>query len=132
MPIMKLNVLIMKLYVQPISAFSCSIGSLASCRDPEIILEILNFLLCSEVFLIFTWHWIISLFSLCTESVCILFQQNVRRVICAWKFQVRSQDCVHGLAVSLEGRETAWKWLQVSTPFPRNFALHSSSYFFYY
>ncbi|XP_009802370.1 aminopeptidase M1 [Nicotiana sylvestris] len=49
------------------------LSSLASCRDPEIILEILNFLLCSEV---------------------------------------RSQDCVHGLAVSLEGRETAWKWLQ--------------------
>ncbi|XP_060208547.1 aminopeptidase M1-like isoform X1 [Lycium barbarum] len=49
------------------------LGALASCKDPEIILEVLNFLLSSEV---------------------------------------RSQDCVLGLAVSLEGRETAWKWLQ--------------------
>ncbi|CAN4128417.1 unnamed protein product [Withania somnifera] len=49
------------------------LGALASCRDPEIILEVLNFLLCSEV---------------------------------------RSQDCVFGLAVSFEGRETAWKWLK--------------------
>ncbi|XP_004245070.1 aminopeptidase M1 [Solanum lycopersicum] len=49
------------------------LGSLASCRDPEIILEVLNFLLCSEV---------------------------------------RSQDCVYGLAVSFEGRETAWNWLK--------------------
>lgn len=32
-----------------------------------------------------------------------------------WKFQVRSQDCVYGLAVSFEGRETAWNWLKVST-----------------
>lgn len=72
MPIMKLNVLIMKLYVQPISAFSCSIGSLASCRDPKIILEILNFLLCSEVFLIFTWHWIISLY-LFVHRECVYF-----------------------------------------------------------
>ncbi|CAK9172685.1 unnamed protein product [Ilex paraguariensis] len=49
------------------------LGSLASCRDPNIILEILNFLLSSEV---------------------------------------RSQDVVFGLAVSREGCETAWKWLQ--------------------
>lgn len=49
------------------------LGALASCRDPEIILEVLNFLLCPEV---------------------------------------RSQDCVFGLAVSFEGRETAWKWLK--------------------
>ncbi|TMX01154.1 hypothetical protein EJD97_025047 [Solanum chilense] len=49
------------------------LGSLASCRDPEIVLEVLNFLLCSEV---------------------------------------RSQDCVYGLAVSFEGRETAWNWLK--------------------
>ncbi|XP_049361038.1 aminopeptidase M1 [Solanum verrucosum] len=49
------------------------LGALASCKDPEIILEILNFLLCSEV---------------------------------------RSQDCVFGLAVSFEGRETAWRWLK--------------------
>lgn len=49
------------------------LGALASCRDPEIILEVLNFLLSSEV---------------------------------------RSQDCVFGLAVSFEGRETAWKWLK--------------------
>ncbi|XP_015084853.1 aminopeptidase M1 [Solanum pennellii] len=49
------------------------LGALASCRDPEIILEVLNFLLCSEV---------------------------------------RSQDCVFGLAVSFEGRETAWNWLK--------------------
>lgn len=49
------------------------LGSLGSCEDPEIILEVLNFLLCPEV---------------------------------------RSQDAVHGLAVSIEGREIAWKWLQ--------------------
>ncbi|CAI9093745.1 OLC1v1029306C1 [Oldenlandia corymbosa var. corymbosa] len=49
------------------------LGSLGSCKDPEIIDEILNFLLSSEV---------------------------------------RSQDAVHGLGVSREGRETAWKWLK--------------------
>lgn len=43
-------------YAKQISAFSCSIGSLASCRDPEIILEVLNFLLCSEVLKIFGVH----------------------------------------------------------------------------
>lgn len=49
------------------------IGSLASCPDPAIVLEVLNFLLSSEV---------------------------------------RSQDVILGLAVSKEGRETAWKWLK--------------------
>lgn len=49
------------------------LGSLASSRDCDIILEVLNFSLSSEV---------------------------------------RSQDAVFGLAVSREGRETAWKWLQ--------------------
>ncbi|CDP08301.1 unnamed protein product [Coffea canephora] len=49
------------------------LGSLGSCQDPEVILEILNFLLSSEV---------------------------------------RSQDVVHGLGVSREGREIAWKWLK--------------------
>ncbi|KAL3497457.1 hypothetical protein ACH5RR_040189 [Cinchona calisaya] len=49
------------------------LGSLGSCEDPDIILEILNFLLSSEV---------------------------------------RSQDAVHGLNVSREGREVAWKWLK--------------------
>ncbi|KAG6674294.1 hypothetical protein I3842_15G034900 [Carya illinoinensis] len=49
------------------------LGSLASCPDPDIILELLNFLLSSEV---------------------------------------RSQDAVFGLAVSREGRETAWTWLK--------------------
>ncbi|XP_057957573.1 aminopeptidase M1 [Malania oleifera] len=49
------------------------LSSLASCRDPDIILEVLNFLLSSEV---------------------------------------RSQDAVIGLAVSMEGREIAWTWLK--------------------
>ncbi|OAY26889.1 aminopeptidase M1 isoform X1 [Manihot esculenta] len=49
------------------------LGSLASCPDPNIVLEVLNFVLSSEV---------------------------------------RSQDAVFGLAVSKEGRETAWTWLQ--------------------
>ncbi|KAI9393365.1 hypothetical protein POPTR_006G224500v4 [Populus trichocarpa] len=49
------------------------LGSIASCPDPNIILEALNFLLTSEV---------------------------------------RSQDAVFGLAVSKEGRETAWAWLK--------------------
>ncbi|XP_031283763.1 aminopeptidase M1 [Pistacia vera] len=49
------------------------LGSLASCTDVNIILEVLNFILSSEV---------------------------------------RSQDAVFGLAVSREGRETAWKWLK--------------------
>lgn len=49
------------------------LGSLASCPDPNIILEVLNFVLSPEV---------------------------------------RSQDAVFGLAVSKEGRETAWTWLQ--------------------
>ncbi|XP_059453182.1 aminopeptidase M1-like [Corylus avellana] len=49
------------------------LGSLASCSDPNIILEVLNFLVSSEV---------------------------------------RSQDAVFGLAVSIEGRETAWTWLK--------------------
>ncbi|XP_062159285.1 aminopeptidase M1-like isoform X2 [Alnus glutinosa] len=51
------------------------LGSLASCPDPNIILEVLNFLLSSEV---------------------------------------RSQDAVFGLAVSSQGRETAWTWLKVN------------------
>ncbi|CAN1120841.1 Aminopeptidase M1 [Linum perenne] len=49
------------------------LGSLASCPDPDMVFEILNFLLTPEV---------------------------------------RSQDVVYGLAVSKEGRETAWKWLK--------------------
>ncbi|XP_002516101.2 aminopeptidase M1 [Ricinus communis] len=49
------------------------LGALASCPDPNIVLEVLNFVLTSEV---------------------------------------RSQDAVFGLAVSKEGRETAWKWLK--------------------
>ncbi|KAF3446074.1 hypothetical protein FNV43_RR11253 [Rhamnella rubrinervis] len=49
------------------------LSSLASCPDPNIILEELNFLLSSEV---------------------------------------RSQDAVFGLAVSMEGRDTAWTWLK--------------------
>ncbi|KAF8401039.1 hypothetical protein HHK36_014342 [Tetracentron sinense] len=49
------------------------LSSLASCTDPDIVLEVLNFLLSSEV---------------------------------------RSQDAVFGLAVSREGRETAWGWLK--------------------
>ncbi|KDO73545.1 hypothetical protein CISIN_1g002775mg [Citrus sinensis] len=49
------------------------LSSLASCPDVNIVLEVLNFLLSSEV---------------------------------------RSQDAVYGLAVSIEGRETAWKWLK--------------------
>lgn len=49
------------------------LGSLASCPDPNIVLEVLNFVLSSEV---------------------------------------RSQDAVFGLAVSREGRETAWSWLK--------------------
>ncbi|GMH12385.1 hypothetical protein Nepgr_014226 [Nepenthes gracilis] len=49
------------------------LGSLASCPDPDIVLEVLNFLLSSEV---------------------------------------RNQDVIFGLAVSSEGRETAWNWLK--------------------
>ncbi|XP_026450343.1 aminopeptidase M1-like [Papaver somniferum] len=49
------------------------LGSLASCPDPSIVLEVLNFVLSPEV---------------------------------------RSQDAVFGLAVSREGRETAWCWLK--------------------
>ncbi|CAI0401332.1 unnamed protein product [Linum tenue] len=49
------------------------LGSLSSCPDPNIVLEVLNFLLTPEV---------------------------------------RSQDVVFGLAVSKEGRETAWEWLK--------------------
>ncbi|XP_074286874.1 aminopeptidase M1-like [Silene latifolia] len=49
------------------------LGSLGSCRDSDIILEVLNFLLSSEVPI---------------------------------------QDVVHGLAVSREGREVAWKWMK--------------------
>ncbi|XP_009334713.2 aminopeptidase M1-like isoform X1 [Pyrus x bretschneideri] len=49
------------------------LGSLASCPDPNITLEVLNFILTHEV---------------------------------------RSQDAVFGLAVSNEGRETAWKWMK--------------------
>lgn len=49
------------------------LSSLASSPDPNIILEVLNFLLGPEV---------------------------------------RSQDAVYGLAVSREGRETAWAWLK--------------------
>ncbi|XP_065849192.1 aminopeptidase M1 [Euphorbia lathyris] len=49
------------------------LGSLGSCPDPNIVLEVLNFVLSSEV---------------------------------------RSQDAVFGLAVSKEGRETAWAWLK--------------------
>ncbi|KAL6208051.1 hypothetical protein ACLB2K_019003 [Fragaria x ananassa] len=49
------------------------LGSLASCPDPDIILEVLNFLLTSEV---------------------------------------RNQDAIFGLAVSSNGRETAWTWLK--------------------
>ncbi|KAL9442141.1 hypothetical protein AB3S75_020621 [Citrus x aurantiifolia] len=49
------------------------LSSLASCPDVNIVLEVLNFLLSSEV---------------------------------------RSQDAVYGLAVSIEGCETAWKWLK--------------------
>ncbi|XP_023898703.2 aminopeptidase M1-like [Quercus suber] len=49
------------------------LSSLASSPDPNIILEVLNFLLSSEV---------------------------------------RSQDAVYGLAISREGRETAWTWLK--------------------
>ncbi|ONI33136.1 hypothetical protein PRUPE_1G407900 [Prunus persica] len=51
------------------------LGSLASCPDPNITLEVLNFLLTPEV---------------------------------------RSQDAVYGLAVSSEGRETAWTWLKAN------------------
>ncbi|KAL9267254.1 Aminopeptidase M1-like protein [Drosera capensis] len=49
------------------------LSSLGSSRDPDIILEVLNFLLSPEV---------------------------------------RSQDAIFGLAVSKEGRETAWTWLK--------------------
>jgi puromycin-sensitive aminopeptidase len=49
------------------------LSSLASCKDTNIISEVLNFLLTPEV---------------------------------------RSQDVVFGLAVSMEGRETAWMWLK--------------------
>lgn len=49
------------------------LGSLASCPDPNIDLEVLNFLLSSEV---------------------------------------RNQDAILGLRVSVEGRQTAWKWLE--------------------
>ncbi|XP_075641384.1 aminopeptidase M1-like isoform X2 [Castanea sativa] len=49
------------------------LSSLASSPDPNIILEVLNFLLSSEV---------------------------------------RSQDAVFGLAISIEGRETGWTWLK--------------------
>ncbi|GAB2223006.1 hypothetical protein Droror1_Dr00017140 [Drosera rotundifolia] len=49
------------------------LSSLGSSRDPDIILEVLNFLLSPEV---------------------------------------RSQDAIFGLAVSREGRETAWTWLK--------------------
>ncbi|KAL6295988.1 hypothetical protein ACE6H2_004130 [Prunus campanulata] len=51
------------------------LGSLATCPDPNITLEVLNFLLTPEV---------------------------------------RSQDAVFGLAVSSEGRETAWTWLKAN------------------
>ncbi|KAL5559479.1 hypothetical protein UlMin_035690 [Ulmus minor] len=49
------------------------LGSLASSPDPNIILEVLNFLLTPEV---------------------------------------RNQDAVFGLALGIEGRETAWAWLK--------------------
>lgn len=49
------------------------LGSLASCPDPDIVLDILNFLLSSEV---------------------------------------RSQDAIFGVHVTIEGREVAWKWLK--------------------
>ncbi|KAK7816441.1 aminopeptidase m1 [Quercus suber] len=52
------------------------LSSLASSPDPNIILEVLNFLLSSEV---------------------------------------RSQDAVYGLAISREGRETAWTWLKFAS-----------------
>ncbi|CAN1120838.1 Aminopeptidase M1 [Linum perenne] len=51
------------------------LGALASCPDPEIVHQVLNFLLTPEV---------------------------------------RTQDAALGLAVSKEGRETAWKWLKVN------------------
>ncbi|KAF8393585.1 hypothetical protein HHK36_021829 [Tetracentron sinense] len=50
------------------------LGSMASCPDPDIVLEVLNFFLSDEV---------------------------------------RDQDIVYGLlGISLEGRETAWRWLK--------------------
>ncbi|KAF2287052.1 hypothetical protein GH714_037206 [Hevea brasiliensis] len=52
------------------------LSSLASCPDPNIVLEVLNFVSSSEV---------------------------------------RSQDAVFGLAVSKEGRETAWTWLKFAS-----------------
>lgn len=49
------------------------LGALATCPDPDVVLDILNFLLSSEV---------------------------------------RNQDAVFGLQVTLENREVAWKWLK--------------------
>ncbi|PSR93603.1 Aminopeptidase [Actinidia chinensis var. chinensis] len=51
------------------------LGSLASCPDPGIVLEVLNFLLSNEV---------------------------------------RSQDAIFGLNVSIEGHDTAWRWMKDS------------------
>ncbi|CAI0448373.1 unnamed protein product [Linum tenue] len=51
------------------------LGALASCPDPDIVLQVLNFLLTPEV---------------------------------------RKQDAALGLAVSKEGRETAWKWFKAN------------------
>lgn len=79
------------------------IGSLASCPDPDIVLEVLNFLLSSDV-------------SLTYLKLSFLFYSkwwnnlNVENINCV---KVRSQDAIFGLSVSREGRETAWKWLQV-------------------
>lgn len=81
--------------------FRWFIGSLASCPDPNIVLEVLNFLLSSEVSYNYRTFW------------CLILNDAITWSLRKLTVKVRSQDAIFGLSVSKEGRETAWKWLQV-------------------
>ena len=94
--------------------FSMIVGSLASSRDPDLILEALNFMLSSEVTFLQIFYK-----SECTyihyQHIIFLFMHNGYSYVVNLLYivKVRSQDAVFGLAVTREGRDVAWAWLKV-------------------
>ena len=88
--------MIIKNYVIP-----CT-GYFASSPDPDTVVDVLNFFLSDEVSICTVTGYTFILFATLTA--------NPPQYI----FQVRDQDIIYGLSgISLECRETAWKWMKV-------------------
>ncbi|GFZ15556.1 aminopeptidase M1 [Actinidia rufa] len=93
------------------------LGSLASCPDPGIVLEVLNFLL-SDEFGASGEEWESGGSRLGLPGLThwgSLRRCGVRlRAGHGHMHAVRSQDAIFGLNVSIEGHDTAWRWMKDS------------------